>query len=117
MYVTHMFPHSPMRSRRFEDWPWRLYRKHSALFVAMARAVGIPARVAVGVGYWRPGDGLGWHAWAEVFVDGRWYATDPTWGQTIVDATHLQLAGGDLMEQAQIIMLLGNLSIDSMTVR
>ena len=39
------------------------------------------------------------------------------WGQTIADATHLQLAGGDLMEQAQIIMLLGNLSIDSMTVR
>ena len=91
--------------------------EHSALFVAMARAVGIPARVAVGVGYWRPGDGLGWHAWAEVFVGGRWYATDPTWGQTIADATHLQLAGGDLMEQAQIIMLLGNLSIDSMTVR
>lgn len=91
--------------------------EHSALFVAMARAVGIPARVAVGVGYWRPGDGLGWHAWAEVFVDGRWYATDPTWGQTIADATHLQLAGGDLMEQAQIIMLLGNLSIESMTVR
>ena len=91
--------------------------EHSALFVAMARAVGIPARVAVGVGYWRPGDGLGWHAWAEVFVDGRWYATDPTWGQTIADATHLQLAGGDLIEQAQIIMLLGNLSIDSMTVR
>ncbi|MEC8051144.1 MAG: transglutaminase-like domain-containing protein [Myxococcota bacterium] len=91
--------------------------EHSALFVAMARAVGLPARVAVGVGYWRPGDGLGWHAWAEVYVDGRWYATDPTWGQTIADATHLQLAGGDLMEQAQIIMLLGNLSIDSMTVR
>ena len=91
--------------------------EHSALFVAMARAVGIPASVAVGVGYWRPGDGLGWHAWAEVFVDGRWYATDPTWGQTIADATHLQLAGGDLIEQAQIIMLLGNLSIDSMTVR
>ena len=91
--------------------------EHSALFVAMARAVGIPARVAVGVGYWRPGDGLGWHAWAEVYVGGRWYATDPTWGQTIADATHLQLAGGDLMEQAQIIMLLGNLSIDSMTVR
>ena len=58
------------------------------------------------------------HGWqtGEVF-DGRWYATDPTWGQTIADATHLQLAGGDLMEQAQIIMLLGNLSIDSMTVR
>ena len=89
--------------------------EHSALFVAMARAVGIPARVVVGVGYWRPGDGLGWHAWAEVFIDGRWYATDPTWGQTIADATHLQLAGGDLMEQAQIIMLLGKLRIESMS--
>lgn len=43
--------------------------EHSILFVALARAIGIPARVAVGIAYWEPGKGFGWHAWAEVFAE------------------------------------------------
>ncbi len=89
--------------------------EHSVLFVALARAVGIPARVAVGIAYWPPGDGFGWHAWAEIYVAGRWIAVDPTWDQPIADATHVKLADGGPAEQARIVMLLGKLKITSMT--
>lgn len=85
--------------------------EHSVLFVGLARALGLPARVAVGIAYWPPGDGFGWHAWAEVWVQGRWYAVDPTWNQVIADATHVKLAGGGPAEQARIVMLLGRLRV------
>ena len=85
--------------------------EHSVLFVALARALGIPARVAVGVAYWPPGEGFGWHAWAEVYAGGRWYTVDPTWNQPIADATHVKLADGSPAEQARIVMLLGRLRV------
>jgi hypothetical protein len=90
--------------------------EHSILFVALARALGIPARVAVGVAYWPPGDGFGWHAWAEVYAAGKWYTVDPTWGQAIADGTHIKLAQGGPAEQARIVMLLGRLDILSLEV-
>jgi transglutaminase-like putative cysteine protease len=88
--------------------------EHSILYVGLARAVGIPARVAVGIAYWPPGDGFGWHAWAEIFVGGAWMSVDPTWGQPIADATHVKLADGGPAEQARIVMLLGQLKIVDM---
>ncbi len=88
--------------------------EQSILYVALARASGIPARVAVGIAYWPPGDGFGWHAWAEIYVANRWIAVDPTWNQPIADATHVKLADGGPAEQARIVMLLGKLKINSM---
>ena len=85
--------------------------EHSVLFVALARALKIPARVAVGVGYWPMGEGFGWHAWAEVQVEGTWFTVDPTWNQVNADATHIKFADGDAMQQARIVMLLGKLKI------
>jgi Transglutaminase-like superfamily len=82
--------------------------EHAVLFVALARAAGIPARPVVGITYWPPGNGFGYHAWAEIWV-GRWIAVDPTQGSMAADATHVQLAGGDLAEQARITMLIGKL--------
>ena len=85
--------------------------EHSVLFAALARAAGIPARVAVGVAYWPPGQGFGWHAWCEVYADGRWLSVDPTWGQTISDPTHIKLAEGTPEQQARVVMLLGRLKV------
>jgi len=90
--------------------------EHSILFVALARSIGIPARVAVGVAYWPPGNGFGWHAWAEVYAGGGWYTVDPTWGQAIADGTHIKLAEGGPAEQARIVMLLGRLRVVSLEV-
>lgn len=88
--------------------------EHSVLFVALARAAKIPAKVAVGIAYWPPGGGFGWHAWAEIWVDGHWIAVDPTWDQPIADVTHVKLADGGPAEQARIVMLLGQLKITDM---
>jgi hypothetical protein len=88
--------------------------EHSVLFVALARSLGLPARVAVGIAYWPPGNGFGWHAWAEVYAGDRWYTVDPTWNQPIADATHVKLADGGPAEQARIVMLLGRLKVEGL---
>jgi transglutaminase-like putative cysteine protease len=84
------------------------------LFTALARALGIPAQVVVGLVYWPAGHGFGWHAWSEVWNQGKWHAVDPTWNQLAVDATHIKLAGGDPFQQAQIISILSDLKIESL---
>jgi hypothetical protein len=74
--------------------------EHTVLFVALCRAVGIPARALVGIMY---GDGIfAYHMWPEVFV-GRWVALDPKWlardpetGEFYTDATHIKFGHSDL---------------------
>ena len=67
--------------------------EHTVLFIALARAAGIPARICSGIAFAR--DAFYYHFWAEVYV-GRWVQMDPTWGQTIADANHIQLDGSTL---------------------
>ncbi|MCB9789277.1 MAG: transglutaminase domain-containing protein [Deltaproteobacteria bacterium] len=70
--------------------------EHSTLFIALCRAAGIPARPVYGVAYLGPGSrAFGYHAWAEVELDGRWASVDPTWDEPRADATHLVM-GRDL---------------------
>ena len=72
----------------------------SNLFIAMARSVGIPARYVAGVVY-SPG-GWGYHAWAEVFLGGKWVPVDPTWDEVgWLDATHIRL--GHFKESGEVI--------------
>jgi hypothetical protein len=74
--------------------------EHTWLFVALARAAGIPARPAYGLAYVEgPHRRFAYHAWVEVEIDGRWVEVDPTWGQQLADATHLHL-GEDAMSMA-----------------
>jgi hypothetical protein len=57
------------------------------LFVALARAAGIPSRYVMGISV--RNNILGLHAWAEVYL-GRWVEVDPTWFQVAtVDAAHI----------------------------
>ena len=67
--------------------------EHTVLFIALARAAGIPARICSGIAFGK--DAFYYHFWAEVYV-GRWVQMDPTWGQTIADANHIQLDGSTL---------------------
>ncbi|MGH9256110.1 MAG: transglutaminase-like domain-containing protein [Vicinamibacterales bacterium] len=89
--------------------------EHTALYVAMARAAGIPARVAVGLVYVRGAQGaFYYHAWPEVYVDegnglGLWLPVDPTLNQFPADGTHLRLVRGGLEQQATILPLIGRL--------
>ena len=89
--------------------------EHTALYVAMARALGIPARIVVGLAYTR--GAFYYHAWPEVYLeegDGRglWLPVDPTLNEFPADATHLRLIRGGLDKQALILPLIGRLKID-----
>jgi transglutaminase-like putative cysteine protease len=69
--------------------------EHALLFVALARAAGLPARGVGGVAFVEGDKPLfGWHAWAEVYDGTQWVSVDPTWNQVYVDATHLKLSEG-----------------------
>jgi transglutaminase-like putative cysteine protease len=83
--------------------------EHTQLYVAMARAVGLPARIATGLAY--IDRKFYYHAWPEVFV-GEWIAVDPTLGQFPADAAHLRFAVGGLDRQLDLLRLIGNLEID-----
>ena len=83
--------------------------EHAQLFVALARAAGIPSRVASGLAYV---DGkFYYHAWPEVLLRG-WVAVDPTFGQFPADAAHLRFVNGGLGRQAELLRLVGGLTID-----
>jgi len=79
--------------------------------VAMARSVGLPARVAAGVVYLS--GAFYYHAWPEVWLgaDSGWVPIDPTFGEFPADATHLRLVVGSLDKQAEIVRFIGKLSI------
>jgi hypothetical protein len=84
--------------------------EHSLLAVALARAAGVPARLVHGLVYAQGNDGifgLYWHEWVEVWA-GQWLAIDPTFGQEIADATHIELGEGD---QTDAVALMGQLKI------
>ena len=91
--------------------------EHTALYVAMARSIGIPARIAVGLTYVRGLTGaFYYHAWPEVYIDdgaarGMWLPVDPTLNEFPADATHLRLARGGLDKQAAILPLIGRLKM------
>ena len=88
--------------------------EHTALFVAMARAAGIPARIAVGLVFVR--GAFYYHAWPEVYIDeggnrGLWLPVDPTLNEFPADATHVRLARGGLEKQTAILPLVGRLKM------
>ena len=118
-------------AQKINDWVYRTLRKditlsvpsaiqvleakqgdcneHTVLFVALARAVGLPARTAVGLVNIR--GRFYYHAWPEVYYNG-WVAVDPTLGQYPADASHLRFLIGGLARQVELIRLIGRLSVE-----
>ena len=97
-----------LRSRRGDC------NEHTQLYVALARAAGVPARVAAGLAYL---DGkFYYHAWPEIWLE-RWVAVDPTFGQFPADASHLRFTIGGLGKQAELLRLMGTLEIDVLSAR
>jgi hypothetical protein len=85
----------PIDETDFPDARRALLRRRSgaasrvAVFTALARASGIPARPVAGLvadrGTWRR------HSWAEVWLDGRWSPVDPFLGVVPASAAYLRL--------------------------
>ncbi|NLN92829.1 MAG: transglutaminase domain-containing protein [Candidatus Hydrogenedens sp.] len=85
--------------------------EYTVLFVGLACAAGIPAKISAGLIYVegaRPG--FYFHQWATVWM-GEWIDVDPAFNQIPVDVTHIKLAEGDLFRQARILPLIGRLAI------
>lgn len=83
--------------------------EHTVLYVALARAIGLPARTAAGLVYV---DGkFYYHAWPEVYLEG-WVAVDPTFNQFPADAAHLRFTVGGLARQVELVRLIGRLTLD-----
>lgn len=83
--------------------------EHTQLYIALARALGLPARSAAGLAL--VNGKFYYHAWPEVYL-GRWTAVDPTFGQFPADAAHLRFTIGGLVRQADLLRLIGQLGVD-----
>lgn len=66
---------------------------HSHVFIAMCKSLGIPARYASGYLYVPDTSHLASHAWAEVYLNGKWYTFDIS-NQLYTPGSHIYVAIG-----------------------
>ena len=83
--------------------------EHTVLYVALARAAGLPARSVAGLVYL--GGRFYYHAWPEVWL-GDWVAVDPTLDQAPADAAHVRFVVDGLARQAELVRLIGSLKVE-----
>lgn len=81
-------------------------RHNAVLYAALARAAGIPTRLAAGLIY--DAGSFRFHVWAESWV-GQWVAIDPTYPGDFVDATHIKLVEGGIEELPALGRVAGRL--------
>ena len=87
------------------------------LYVTLARKRGWVVRPVAGVAYVaEPEPSMALHAWAEVWLDGRWIGVDPALDQPLADATHLVLASDEELWQA-MVRLVAIESLGIVTIR
>ncbi|MCS7258127.1 MAG: transglutaminase-like domain-containing protein [candidate division WOR-3 bacterium] len=88
--------------------------EHAVLYCALARAIGIPTEICVGLVYL---DGkFYYHAWNKVYL-GEWVAVDPTFGQFPADALHIKLSEGELSEQSKVLKIIGKVKLKIISYR
>jgi Transglutaminase-like superfamily len=85
--------------------------ENTVLFTALARAAGVPTRIAIGVVWSEAHEAFYYHAWPEVYV-GQWVWMDPTFGQPVADATHVKLLTGDISQWSKLLAYLGRMNIE-----
>jgi transglutaminase-like putative cysteine protease len=83
--------------------------EHTVLYVAFARALGLPARTAVGLVY--VNGSFFYHAWPEVWL-GEWVAVDPRSASTPPTPRTSASWSAGLAQQVEIVRLIGNLDIE-----
>jgi transglutaminase-like putative cysteine protease len=84
------------------------------LLVALARAAGVPARMATGLAF--ANGRLHHHTWAEVQLR-DWAAVDPTYAQYPASATHLRLKIGAVPGTSDLQRLLADFRFNVLTAR
>jgi transglutaminase-like putative cysteine protease len=100
VWVNELITYDSSLAGQLKDAKWVLQNKrgvcteYATLFVALARSIGIPARIVNGVAYDDSKNEWAGHSWAEAYI-GAWVPVDPTWGPPEVgylDATHLEVS-------------------------
>ena len=81
----------------------------AVLYVALARAAGLPARTVAGLLYLN--GRFYYHAWAEIHLR-DWVAVDPALDQFPVDAAHIRFVIDGLARQVELVPLLGRLKLE-----
>jgi transglutaminase superfamily protein len=82
---------------------------YSRLFIALARAAGIPAQGAVGLLF--AGGNFYYHTWARVILDRHPIDVDPMLGQLPADAAHLRSMTGSLESQPEQMRRMAGLEL------
>lgn len=82
---------------------------HVTLFVAMARAVGLPARAVAGLLH--VGDTFYYHAWAEVYLGNAWVTADPTMGTVPASPEAIRLVTGSVGTPWEQLKRLGRIEL------
>ncbi|MGA2031819.1 MAG: transglutaminase-like domain-containing protein [Thermoguttaceae bacterium] len=70
--------------------------EHAVYLAALARARGIPARVAVGLLYMPQTQTFDYHMWTQVFVEHRWIPLDATLALGGIGGGHLEVAHSNM---------------------
>jgi hypothetical protein len=100
LWVNKQIEYDLSLTGKLKDAEWILKNRrgvcseYSTLFVALARSIGIPARIVDGIAYDDEKNEWVGHAWAEAYV-GEWVPVDPTWNPPEVgylDAMHLEIS-------------------------
>jgi len=84
--------------------------EHAVLFGALARASGVPTKIIVGLFF--NGEAYFYHAWNAVYIQDKWVFVDPIFNQFPADLGHLMLKSGGIEKQAQIMSMIGKITIE-----
>lgn len=82
---------------------------HTLLFVALARASGLPARTVSGI--LLAGGKFYFHSWAEVYLNG-WIPVDPTWGELPAPANRVRMATDALARPLDLLPLVAGIDAE-----
>ncbi len=87
--------------------------EHAVLFAGLGRAAGLPTRIVAGLVYME-GVFL-YHAWNEVWLGDGWVSVDAALDQMPADVTHIKFIEGEPDRHAELVPLIGRLSLDYIT--
>ncbi len=83
--------------------------EHAVLAVSLARAVGLPAQVAVGLVHLD--SEYFYHAWVAYWAGDKWFTGDPLTGHIPVGPSYVTLLYGDVDKHVNVVSFLGQLKL------
>ncbi len=89
--------------------------QHAVLAAALARAVGLPCNIVIGLVYLN--EGFYYHAWVNYWAGKTWFSADPLLNDVPTDPTHVMLLLGDVDKHVNVLSFLGHLKFKVLEAR